>query len=81
MLHGILEALAYCHSLGVMHRDIKPENIMVCVCGWVYVIVCVCVALCACLLNAVLRPDAKSDHQAEMTVADALCACLLNAVL
>eukprot|EP00983_Pelagomonas_calceolata_P109526 1159566-Pelagomonas_calceolata.AAC.6 len=29
VVHGVLEALAYCHSLGVMHRDIKPENIMV----------------------------------------------------
>ncbi|KAF5837173.1 kinase-like domain-containing protein [Dunaliella salina] len=28
VVHGVLEALAYCHSLGVMHRDIKPENIM-----------------------------------------------------
>jgi len=25
VVHGVLEALAYCHSLGVMHRDIKPE--------------------------------------------------------
>lgn len=28
VVRSVLEALAYCHSLGVMHRDIKPENIM-----------------------------------------------------
>lgn len=27
-IRSMLEALSYCHSLGVMHRDIKPENIM-----------------------------------------------------
>ncbi|KAI5148450.1 casein kinase II subunit alpha [Enteropsectra breve] len=25
----ILEALAYCHSMGIMHRDIKPHNMIV----------------------------------------------------
>eukprot|EP00798_Chlamydomonas_sp_ICE-L_P012168 gene12168-15284_t len=27
-MRTLLEALAYCHSLGVVHRDIKPENIL-----------------------------------------------------
>jgi serine/threonine protein kinase len=25
VVRSVLEALSYCHSLGVMHRDIKPE--------------------------------------------------------
>jgi serine/threonine-protein kinase len=28
ILIGILEALEYCHTHGVVHRDLKPENIM-----------------------------------------------------
>ncbi|KAL6748042.1 kinase-like domain-containing protein [Haematococcus lacustris] len=28
VVRSVLEALSYCHSLGIMHRDIKPENIM-----------------------------------------------------
>lgn len=27
MLKGIIDALKYCHDMGVVHRDIKLENI------------------------------------------------------
>jgi serine/threonine protein kinase len=25
----IVDALSYCHSMGIFHRDLKPENILV----------------------------------------------------
>lgn len=27
-ISSIIDALAYCHSLGIIHRDIKPENLL-----------------------------------------------------
>ncbi len=29
MAKSLLQAMAYCHSKGLIHRDIKPENILV----------------------------------------------------
>ena len=29
MLRNLLEAIQYCHSMGVLHRDIKEDNILV----------------------------------------------------
>ena len=29
ILRNLLEAIQYCHSMGVLHRDIKPCNILV----------------------------------------------------
>ena len=29
ILMQVLDAISYCHSLGVIHRDLKPENLMV----------------------------------------------------
>jgi serine/threonine protein kinase len=26
---GVLQALDYCHSQGIMHRDVKPHNVMI----------------------------------------------------
>ena len=28
ILKAVLQAVAYCHSMGVVHRDLKPENIL-----------------------------------------------------
>ena len=25
----LIDALDYCHSLGILHRDIKPENLLI----------------------------------------------------
>ena len=25
----VLQALDYCHSMGIMHRDVKPHNVMI----------------------------------------------------
>ncbi|KAL9094506.1 MAG: hypothetical protein Q9163_006546, partial [Psora crenata] len=30
----ILDAVAFCHSIGIYHRDLKPENILVSNGGW-----------------------------------------------
>ncbi len=29
IIKQILQAIAYCHDMGVVHRDIKPENILI----------------------------------------------------
>ena len=29
IIHSVLNALSYCHSVGVAHRDLKPENIII----------------------------------------------------
>lgn len=28
MIVPIVDAIKYCHSLGIVHRDIKPENLL-----------------------------------------------------
>jgi len=25
----LIDAIQYCHSLGIIHRDIKPENLLI----------------------------------------------------
>jgi calcium/calmodulin-dependent protein kinase I len=27
-VRGLVDALDYCHKLGILHRDIKPENLL-----------------------------------------------------
>jgi serine/threonine protein kinase len=28
IVRQVLQAISYCHSLGVVHRDLKPENLI-----------------------------------------------------
>jgi calcium/calmodulin-dependent protein kinase I len=29
IIRTLIDALDYCHSLGILHRDIKPENLLI----------------------------------------------------
>ena len=29
IIRTLIDAIGYCHSLGILHRDIKPENLLI----------------------------------------------------
>ena len=28
LVHDVMDAIKYCHSMGIVHRDLKPENFL-----------------------------------------------------